>query len=62
MEIKQTPNHQPRKRYAKRGTIGQKMVSMRIDAEHLDWLEQQPNKGRYINELIAADRRQKEGT
>lgn len=61
METNQTPNHQPRKRYAKRGTIGQKMVSLRIDLENLEWLEQQQNKGRYINELIAADRKQKEG-
>lgn len=61
MEIKQTPNHQPRKRYAKRGTPSQKMVSLRIDLENIEWLEQQTNKGRYINELIAADRKQKEG-
>lgn len=56
METKQTPNHQPRKRYAKRGTPSQKMVSLRIDLDNIEWLDRQTNKGRYINELIAADR------
>lgn len=61
MEITKTPSHQPRKRYAERGTVGQKMVSMRIDIDNIEWLDRQRNKGRYINELIAADRKQKEG-
>lgn len=62
MEKQETPRHQLRKRYAKRGTPSQKMVSLRIDLDNIEWLEQQTNKGRYINELIAADRRQKDGT
>lgn len=56
MEKQETPRHQPRKRYAKRGTPSQKMVSLRIDIENIEWLDQQTNKGRYINDLIAADR------
>lgn len=50
-----------RKEYAPKGERSQKMVSMRIDYENLEWLNQQYNKGRYINDLIAADRKQKEG-
>lgn len=44
-----------RRTYAKRGESNQKMVSFRLDNELATWLEQQPNKGRYINNLIAAD-------
>ena len=42
-----------------RGVITQKMVTFRCDIENVEWLEHQPNKGRYINELIARDRGQK---
>lgn len=41
-----------------RGVITQKMVTFRCDIENVEWLEHQPNKGRYINELIARDRGQ----
>lgn len=41
------------------GTVTQRMVNFRCDNENVEWLKLQPNKGRYINELIAADRRQK---
>ena len=41
--------------YAAKGSRNQKMISFRLDNEVAAWLEQQPNKGRYINELIAAD-------
>lgn len=33
----------------------QKMMSFRVDARLLAWLNSKPNKGRYINNLIAAD-------
>lgn len=56
MENQELPRHQERKRYAKRGEPSQKMVSLRIDLDNLEWLNQQPNKGRYINRLISADR------
>lgn len=46
---------QRRKRYSEDGTRGQKMMSFRLDNELSTWLDQQDNKGRYINELIAAD-------
>lgn len=45
-----------RKEGRAKGIITQKMVTFRCDVENLDWLEHQANKGRYLNELIAADR------
>lgn len=42
-----------RKLRSKDGTA-QKMVTFRCDNENLAWLESQPNKGRAINNLIAA--------
>ena len=42
-----------------RGVITQKMMSFKVDLENLEWLQQQPNKGRYINELIEKDRKEK---
>ena len=37
------------------GKVSQKVFSFRLDIEHLEWLNLQPNKGRYINDLIAKD-------
>lgn len=45
-----------KREYAKRGSTNQKMMSFRLDNENQEWLLQKPNKGRYINELIAKDR------
>lgn len=45
-----------RKAYAAKGERSQKMMSFRIDYENAEWLEQQPNKGRTINNLIAQAR------
>lgn len=42
--------------YAAHGQRSQKMFNFRLDLENLDWLNQQQNKGRYINELISKDR------
>lgn len=47
---------QPRKQYAKRGEKSSKMLSFRIDADNLRWLNTQANKGRVINDLIAKAR------
>lgn len=57
MEILEKPRKQERKRYAKKGERGQKMVTFRLDLENEEWLNQQHNKGRYINDLIAADKK-----
>lgn len=45
-----------RKAYAPHGERGQKSYTFRIDNENIEWLEQQHNKGRFINELIAENR------
>lgn len=42
-----------------RGVITQKMVSFKLDNDNLEWLQLQPNKGRYINSLIEQDRQAK---
>ena len=47
---------QERKSGRVNGNVTQKVFSFRLDVEHLAWLEKQPNKGRYINELIEKDR------
>lgn len=46
-----------RKAYAPRGERSQKMVTFRCDNENITWLESQTNKGRYLNNLIEADRK-----
>lgn len=45
-----------RRKYAKRGETSQKMMSFRLDQENEYWLSTFPNKGRYLNNLIRADR------
>lgn len=59
---KETDNKtsQQRKKRSANGTRAQKMVTFRLDYENEDWLNQQPNKGRYLNELIQADRAKKQ--
>lgn len=50
--MEENKNTQPRKAYAKRGERTSKMMTFRIDADNLEWLNTQPNKGRAINDLI----------
>lgn len=52
----QEKERQQRKKYAAAGQRGQKMMSIRIDNDLVDWLNQQRNKGRYINDLIRDDK------
>lgn len=54
---KEQPKERTRREYAKKGERNQKMVTFRLDNENREWLEQQPNKGRYINNLIAEDKK-----
>lgn len=54
---KEKATERTRREYAKKGERNQKMVTFRLDNENQEWLEQQPNKGRYINNLIAADKK-----
>lgn len=56
MEKKTEDKERVRKAYAAHGSRSQKTMSFRLDNENAEWLNQQPNKGRYINELIKADR------
>jgi len=59
MEPKKEEKERMRKAYAPKGERSQKMMSFRVDNEVSEWLSHQPNKGRYINDLIAADMMQK---
>ena len=45
-----------RKEGRKKGKTTQKMVTFRCDLENVEYLERQPNKGRYLNNLIKFDR------
>lgn len=55
--IKEERGESVRKAYAPKGERSQKMMSFRVDLDNINWLEAQPNKGRYINDLIEADRK-----
>lgn len=48
-----------RKMRAPAGKRTQKVTSFRLDLDLIKWLDEQPNKGRYINDLIRADMQQK---
>lgn len=56
MTKKLTDEQRVRKAYAADGERGQKMFNFRCDLDNWEWLQQQKNKGRYLNELIANDR------
>lgn len=56
MKKSNEPKQRQRREYAPAGERSQKMVSFRCDNENFEWLEQQPNKGRAINNLIAKAR------
>lgn len=45
-----------KRKFAPKGERNQKMMSFRLDQENEYWLSTFPNKGRYINNLIRADR------
>ena len=40
----------------KHGVITQKMMAFKIDLDLIEYLNTKPNKGRYINDLIKADK------
>ena len=61
MENEEKTGGRLRREYAPRGQKSQKMVTFRLDLENEEWLARQPNKGRYINNLIAADRERNGG-
>ena len=45
-----------KRKFAPKGERSQKMMSFRLDQENEFWLSSFPNKGRYLNNLIRADR------
>lgn len=51
-----------RKAYTAKGERGQKMMSFRLDIENADYLASKPNKGRFINDLLAQARVQETGS
>ena len=61
MENEEKTTGRLRKEYAPKGQRSQKMVTFRLDLDNEEWLQQQQNKGRYINDLIAADMRTQGG-
>lgn len=52
----QEPKERVRKEYSADGTRGQKMMAFRLDLENIEYLNTKPNKGRFINNLIAEAR------
>lgn len=46
---------QERKKGRVNGSITQKIYSFRLDGDLIEWLNRQPNKGRYLNNLIRED-------
>lgn len=54
--MEQEKKERIKRRFAPKGERSQKMVSFRLDNENAFWLSTMPNKGRYINNLIRADR------
>lgn len=55
MKEKKEEKERQRKAYAAKGERSQRTMTFRLDNELAAWLNQQPNKGRYINELIKSD-------
>lgn len=58
----QEPKERVRKEYSVDGTRGQKMMAFRLDLENIEYLNTKPNKGRFINNLIAEARAHEQHT
>lgn len=56
MEQKENTMVRVRKAPVPNGSQSQKMMNFRLDLDLLPWLNTKPNKGRYLNDLIRADR------
>lgn len=56
MEEKKEEKARVRKAYAAKGSRSQTMYSFRLDDDNNEWLHAQHNMGRYLNDLIRADR------
>lgn len=51
-ELKELSQLRQRKEWKRGAGTTQKMVSFRADSEVLEILERQPNKGRFLNQLV----------
>ena len=58
MDEKKNTQAGTRRAYSAKGERGQRMMSFRLDLDNIEYLNTKPNKGRYINELIAREREQ----
>lgn len=57
--MKTEQEHRVRKSDIQRGTRTQKHMAFRVDLDLIPWLEEQANKGRYINDLVRHDKEKK---
>lgn len=62
LKKEQEPKERVRKEYSADGTRGQKMMAFRLDLENIEYLNTKPNKGRFINNLIAEARSHEQHT
>lgn len=51
-ELQELSQSRQRKEWKRGAGTTQKMVSFRADSEVLEILERQPNKGRFLNQLV----------
>ena len=57
MEQKKEEKARVRKAYSPKGERSQISFTFRLDNENIEWLYCQHNRGRYLNELISANRK-----
>ena len=57
MENKKEEKARVRKTYSPKGERSQISFTFRLDNENIEWLYSQHNRGRYLNELISANRK-----
>lgn len=62
MTKKKSAEERVRREYAPAGTKSQTRKTIMLDNELLTWFKQQPNRSRYINRLIAADKQHTQST
>ena len=57
MEQNKEEKARVRKTYSPKGERRQISFTFRLDNENIEWLYSQPNRGRYLNELISSNRK-----
>lgn len=61
-EKKKRPSTATVKKGGMKGRVTQKMMSFKVDLDNWEYLESKANKGRYINDIIAEDRKRNDNT